>query len=56
MKIEERIRLQDQLRNLTKTSDWLADPIVRAKVDSVRSKLYPKVFTVKPHKSQRFIK
>ncbi|MGM0338584.1 hypothetical protein IGK47_001666 [Enterococcus sp. AZ007] len=56
MNLEEKIRLQKQLRSLTKTTDWLTDPITRTKVDSIRSKLYPNVFTFKGHRSQRLIK
>lgn len=39
--------LQNRLKCLTKTSDWLGDPILREEVNDIRSELYPKNFKKK---------
>lgn len=49
------MKLQQQLKRLTKTTDWITDPIIKTKVYSVRGKLFPKMFPTKEHKADRLI-
>lgn len=41
---EHREFLRRKLKRLTKTPDWISDPLARLVVHQIRSELYPHVF------------
>lgn len=56
---EKRLRLQRDLKSLTQSPEWITDPVIRIKVQQLRSELYPHVFgntesKIQKEKKQRY--